>query len=621
MKRYLPTILAIGGLILFCLGSAYGLLLFLLAAMLCPFQLQPTLFAFPNNCNGRIINVSPSNGCTLTRADILGMTPNMFEAQGFTEIGMDKVYANLREARLAGYREHTLQALLMSRVTNIKGQLMKSKISPSESVILPYISRRQKRNINSNYWSITFGGKNPQAGQSGTPIGAWDLTVTNSPSPLANTLQNLDQYFLPGKYMVVEYQGANGTAYSLYYRILAAATVAGVCTVTVAPNYSDTGWLALSAAQQLPYQIGGATATSASRGAAQAGAIAYLGVNSVSDFESWGGQDVAENTNSLIHFFLQTSRLVHEYTDEYLRALNDALTSNYFKIFRQLPLAEQKRIQQAKYDRDMLNAAFEGQQINENQTVEGYRNLPQVVDPANPNCVLEYKSNALGFRTLLNNCGRILDHQNNQLNLDTLLQTLYLVMRAREADGTEVKVIDCMTDRFTAGMILDIMVQYYKQKYGVTTTRFYEPGKQLIFENQVELEYNLYQLPPEFGGYQLAVFTHKYFDDKIAASGGTISAPGAASGANRQRRLWFLDWTDIELGVAGTNSAVRRTNEADQLYNYVIRINAKHITLNSMTWTPIIEDPNRHYIVENFDGTQCPKLTVSGCTIPVVAPQ
>lgn len=556
--------------------------------------------AFPSNCEGRIINVSASNGCTLTRASISGMTPNDFEAQGFKEIGMDRVYAQLREARVAGYRENTLQTLLMSRISNVKGQLTKTKIPPSQSVILPYISRRQKRNINSNYWKIPSGAPAATAGQGDTPASARDLVIQNNPSTFGSSLQDLHRYFLPGKYMFVEYADAAGVAYRLQYKVLAAATVSDVTKVTVAPNYTAAGWGALTAAEKLPYQIGGVNG-----GNAQAGTIAYLGVNSVSDFESWRGQDVAENTNSLIHYFLQTSRLVHEYTDEYLQALNAALTSNYFRLFRQLPLAEQRRIQQAKYDRDMLNSAFFGQRIDENQTVETYTKLPQVVDPANPDCVLEYKSNALGFMTQLSDCNRCLDHQGNPLNLDTLLQTLYLVKRAREADGTEVDTIDCLTDRFTAGMINDIMIRYYEKKYGVTTTRFYNPGQALKFENQVMLNYNVYQLPPEFGGISLAVFWHQYFDDKLAAS----------SSANHARYLWFLDWTDIELGIAGTNSAVRRTNEADQLYNYVIKINVKHVTLDSMTWCPIIEDPNRHYVVRNFDGNECPSLTVSGCDV------
>ncbi len=612
MKRtfstVIPPLLCASGLLLICAGAPVGFALFCLGLLLClPRAMQPTLFSFPSNCEGRIINVSASTGCTLTRASILGMTPQDFEDQGFKEIGMDKVYATLREARVAGYRENSWQALLMSRITNIKGQMTKTSIGGNESVIIPYIQRRQRRNINANWWSITSGAATPGAGTGDTPASAWDLVVTNNPSTFASTLQNIEQYFLPGTTLFVEYAGSNNVAYSNAYKILAAKTTAGVTKVTVQPNYTDSGWLALSAAAKAVYQIGGAGG-----GNAQAGTIGFLGANSVSDLESWGGQDNAENTNSLLAFWPQTSRIVHEYTDEYLRALNAPMTSNWFKIFRQLPLAQQKARQQQLYDAKMLNSAWFGQRISEKQTVEGYRSLPTVVDPANPSCVLEYKANAIGFEQQLIDCSRSLDHQGNPLNLDSLLNAGFLVKRARQADGSigmdEEPTIDMITDPVTAGMIRDLMIAYYVKKYGVNNTRFYGPDKKLEFENQVMFKYNTYQIPDELGGYVLAVFSSEVLRDRLAASGG----------ANRQRFVFMLDWTDIELGMVGTNSAVRRTNEADQLYNYIIKINAKHITLNSATWCPIIEDPNRHYLVRNFANT-CPTLTVSGCSIP--APQ
>ena len=552
--------------------------------------------AFPSNCEGRIINVSPANGCTLTRADIVGMTPNDFEAQGMKEVGMDRVYANAREARIAGYRENTLQTLVTSRVTNIKNAVSRSKISATESVIIPFIPRRQKRNIQSNYWKVTAGAANSQAGKGGVHPGAWDITVTNSSSPYANTLQELHRYFLPGKAFFVEYVSgsrASSVAYRMQYKILGASTSGTTTKVTVEPNYSPDGWLSLSADDKLPYQIG-----TASGGAAATGAIGYLGSNSVSDYESWGGQDLAENTNSLIYHWPQTARIVYEYSDEFLKALDASLTSNYFKDFRQLRVAEARRIAQAKFDRDRLNTWFFGQRINEFQTVETYTRLPQVVDPANPSCVLQYKCNSLGFMTQLSDCSRVLNHQGNALNLNTLFGNLYLLKRAREADGTSVDTIDLMTDRFTAGAIHDAMIAFYKTKYGYTIERHFAPNQELRFEKEVLLNYNTYQVPPDYGGFQIAVFHHGFFDDKLSAMAGAVESTTIAGDPGRV--IWAIDWSDVELGVAGTNSKVRQTNEADELYKYVMKVNMKYVTMNSITECPIIEDPNRHHVVTNF---------------------
>ena len=103
---------------------------------------------FPNNCLPRVITVDPSTGCSLTRATIQGMTPQMFENLGTQEIGMERLISRAREARAAGVIESTLETLLMSRLGSIKGSLTKQNIGPNESVILPYFYKRQKRKNN-----------------------------------------------------------------------------------------------------------------------------------------------------------------------------------------------------------------------------------------------------------------------------------------------------------------------------------------------------------------------------------------------------------------------------------------------------------------------------------------
>lgn len=557
--------------------------------------------AFPTNCNPRIINVDASTGCTLTRASIIGMTPTTFEAQGFTEVKMDMVIQRAKEARVAGVIENTLEDLLMSRMANIKGSLMKAQIGASESVILPYIYRRQRQNINSNYWNVVTGAATPGAGQGGLHPGAWDLTVGLTSSPFASALVSLEQYFLPQKNVQVEYiNTTTNVLYNPMMQILASVNANSGATqrakITVIPPYTVSGWNALSAAAKLVYQP-------------TAGLVIVM-ANAISDYESWCYQDNAENTNKLLTFFLQTTREVHQYSDEYLLALNAALTSGYFKDFRELPLAQQKVIQHKKFVRDWMNSVFYGQAINEFQDPNTYTQLPTVVDPLNPSCTLEYKANALGCRTQLSNCGRVLDMQGAALNLNNgssgLFQAGYLLKRAREASGGTVDTIDWMTDRFTAGIILQVMQDYYKKKYGVDTTRFYQPNQKLMFVDQVMATYNLYQLPPDDGGYNFAVFTDPFFDDKLISF--------AAAQQNAGRVMWGIDWTDFQLGIAGTNSATRQTNVAADLYNCIIRPNVRHFQHNSTTWTTILEDVNRHLIVQNF-AAGCPTITVAGCSV------
>jgi len=548
--------------------------------------------AFPSNCDGRVILADPSTGCTLTRATIKGMTPADFEAQDVKEVGMDRLITRAKEARVAGVIESTLETLLMSRMAPIKNALTKQSISGSDSVILPYIYMRQKRNINSNYFLVETGAANPSAGSNGIPASAWDITLKKHASPYATSLPTLERYFLPGKYIVVEwFKSDTKVAYSTQLKVISAvnADAGGVfkAKVTVEPNVSAATWAGFDATAKGPYQ--------------PATGLAYNLANSVSDYESWCYNDVAENTNKLLTFWLQTSRETHQYNDEYLKALNAALTSGYFKDFRQLPLAEQKRLQHKKFLRDWINSVFYGQRIDDNQTVEGYRSLPQVKDPANPNCTLEYKANALGFQQQLTDCTRVGDSAGAQLNLDVVAADGYDLKRAREADGTSIDTIDWMTDRWTAGNILELMQAYYKAKYGIDTTRYYQPNQALVHEKEVLMPYNIYQLPPDLGGYNMAVFHDSYFDDKltafVASSGG--AAPAGDLG-NRGRVLWGVDWSDFLLGIVASSSVQRQTNTADNLYNCIIKPNISHYMLNSVMWTSILQDPARHLIRHNF---------------------
>lgn len=554
--------------------------------------------AFPGNCGVRILNVDASCGCTLTRASVEGMTPQMFEDQGLKEVYMDRVIARAVEAKAVGVVENTLEMLLMGRFANIKGQLQTQKVS-NESIILPYVYRRQKRNINSNYWRVIAGVATTGAGTGAIPASAMDLTLTNTQSPWASALVGLENYFLPGKYIQIETLGSGGEAVAPQFRILSSVNANGGgqerAKITVQPNVTDTEWAAMSAAEKAVYQVDDG--------------IAFVLANSVSDYESWCYNDVAENTRNLLAFWLQTSRETFCYNDEYLKALNHALMSNFFRDFRMLPLAEQKRIQALKARRDWFNSIFYGQEIDEHQTVEGYASLPKVRDPNNPDCVLEYKANALGFKTQLQKCGRYLDHQGNPLSLDFLLEIGYNLKRSREASGGTVDTIDLMTDRFTAGAILELFAGdngFYKKKYGVSTTRFYQPGQRLQFAPNVNLIYNLYELPPDLGGYNLAVFTHPYFDDKISAFDPALQ--------NRGRTAWLIDWSDLTIGIAGTSSVSRRQPdpETSALYACVIQANINHYQLNSTRWTAILEDPTRHYIIDNFSSA-CPTLTVDPC--------
>jgi hypothetical protein len=109
-------------------------------------------------------------------------------------------------------------------------------------------------------------------------------------------------------------------------------------------------------------------------------------------------------------------------------------------------------------------------------------------------------------------------------------------------------------------------------------------------------------------GIQLAVFHDQYFDDLISA---TPKSDGSNNDfQSRSRALWMLDWSDIKLGIAGTNSVTRKNPSPEVMDAYRCRMNAviKEYSLRSTTWTTMLDRPERHLIIQNF-GSGAPTVT------------
>lgn len=554
--------------------------------------------AFPtDNCTPRMISVDDSCGCTLTRAGIRAFTKQDFEDQNNKEVQMDRIIAQTKEARLAGVRERSLTDLLLSRHV----ALDEGKSSGSPSVIAPFTLVPRRNVVNANYFGVVSGNGTVTCTTGGTTThnGAWELKVNTGTSTFKSALKDLGKFFIPGMYVNVEFrdQANSNAAVSSQFKIVAACSLVESseerALVVLEPNITSGAYDSLSTAAKKLYKPDGDSL----------GTLMIL-ANSVSDYESYCHNPPSVHDITLIEYWQQTMRWTHCFNDEYVKALQAPLTSNYWKKFKMLPLAQQRKQQEMFMEHSFYNTVFYGDAINEKQTVEGYMDLPKVMDPNDTDCHLEYKANTHGIRKQLNDCGRISDSSGAALSLDTLFNTLYLLKRNRETTSGTIDVIDAMTDRMTASNIRSAMHAYYVKKYGMDTPRMYiQPGQKLSYNGVTVLESNIYDIPDE--GVQLAVFTDPYFDDRLAAFDTDNKAVG--------RGLWLLDWSDIDINVIKTKSVKRQTNVADDLYNCVIQPNVNHYILNSKTFEVRVGDTNRHALIENFSGA-CPAVSAAACT-------
>lgn len=557
-------------------------------------------------CLPRVISVTSSCGCTLTAASIKGMTPGEMENLSNKEIDLARVIANAAEAKALGVQERGLATLLRSSVKDIKPALQKKSID-EQSIILPYIQRRQRSVINANYFNAEAGIATPGAGTGAIPASAWDLTVNLGNSPWKSPLTNIERYFLPGSTLIVLTWASdvNKTARTLQFTVYASvnANSGGVqkAKITIYPNVSSAAWAGFTSPQKLVYQ--------------PTFGVVQTGANNVADRESWCYNQPADLSQKIIVNWIQTTRESRCITESYKKMLDlimQGKVNEYQRGFVNMPLADQNKRQAQLSEDAWMRSVWYNQRINELQEPETYDQLPTVTDVEDTNCVHGYKANALGLRTMLTDCQRVVDNSAGTLSLDYIFDQIYYLKRNREADGDSVSVIDVMTDRLTAMQINDVMSKYYKARYGWDTTRFAKIGEKITHDGLVMFNYNLYDIPDS--GLQLAVFWDPFFDDMLAATPSNVGA--ATDFKSRNRQLWFIDWSDVSIGIAGTMSVTRKQPdpETNVLYKCVMQANPTEYNLRSTKWTTMLDRPARHLLIENFNGN-CPNVTAHGCTV------
>ena len=563
----------------------------------------------------QLVSVTPQRGCTLTNASITGLTPENFKALAGTETNLAQVIASSAEAKILGVKESNLSILLKSSIKNLKGSLNKVRFD-EQSVILPYIQRRQRRRLNANYWRINAGTTCSDAGSVvdgvSIPTDAIDITFDLGDSPWkshenasgdkAGGPRELERYFLSGSTLIVHTWdsnvGAAQTGATIHYQIVRSVN-------------SDTSTLRQATVTLFPL---GKSAP----GFIPVYGIGVLAANNISDYEAWcENQPADQNLGLLVNWFQTTreSRVTSQVYRETLQKILDGKINPWDQTFNFLSIAEQNKRAAQLSERAWLNSVFFNDYLSSAQTPETYTSLPTVSDPEDPTCTLEYKANALGIYTMLNEKGRVKDMDGGVIDFITFFEDLYELKRHREADGDSIQVIDVMTDRETANYLFELFTKYFKTRYGWSTDRFAKLNQKLTYNNLVSFEYDLYDIPD--ASCQLAVFRDQFFDDQIFAYKYADNAgpdQGAVGGTNltgaaddqdfktRARCLWALDWSDIQVGVGGTSSVTRKSPdpETDRLYKCRISSNSTEHNLRSTKWTTFLDRPDRHLLIQNF---------------------
>jgi len=547
----------------------------------------------------RVIDVTASNDGSLTKANIEAMTPQKIVDLSDVALAESEMYRQMTVSRLSGVKQSPIFDLLLSRMKDVTPEFREDG-PKGQTYLRPYILRKVEDIVNGNNFEIVAGEADPDAGNvvNGVqhPTHSWKITVKSKSlgkaedAKLAYTdsgIKNIGRYFLRGQTVVVLNLSGGAVNEPMFKIIDKTSRVAGdgseVADVIIEPNRTSAWWADGDNAALLPNWK-------------PTNGVVMIGTNSVSDYESWAENEPVDHSERAVAHWMQTCRFTRCYDDLYEDHLNRIMNGEinaYLAAFKELPMAEQNRRMYDIYQKKMLATLLYGQPINEKQTVEGYKDLPQVLDPRNNNGLIEYKAHMLGIFTQYGAADRRIDYEGGDFDINVFEEQVYALKRHREAAKTgSVDSIDFICDKNTANRFKWVMADYYKKRYNISWSRDFAPNQKIEFGQQTMWNYNTYEL--EEAQCEINIITEPSLTDhKMKFTGGL---------ASRGNMMAAIDWEDIELGMGNSARRVSKTPdlETDPDFKHVIKAIIGHCEMESNQLTAIVGDPNRHLMIENF---------------------
>jgi hypothetical protein len=507
---------------------------------------------------------------------------------------LNALLATQFEIKACGSKQNGLYDFLMSNKRMMGNKKIVLPLGPGNSEIAPFVLANQHSVINNEYWSVV---------NLFVAGGVYTIHLRSRASIPID-----ERWFTPGATLFVNGRSAAGTALRGAFLITGSqtSTFGGNSTVLVsATAQNDTlGWVAKAA-------FSGFTG-----GSPMSAGWAVRGTANVQDVERWCYNRPALNDRKHVPFWWETDRYTmctDQLYESWFKRLQDG--NEYFRLFGDVDATQRNKQLGDLWQREWLNKFFWNKRISTNQTLASYRSLAQVTTwsnvtqglytPGEGRCVGR-KANAIGAYEQLAECGQVFDLQNQTLNLVELFENLiYPIWRARGDQGIPNQTIEIFTDSFTASQIQRGMIEYYNTRSDGLARFNIDTNKVMMGQmGRLGFNYDTYKL--QYPIVDIRIVTHPFFDDMAtAAVAENIGSTG--------RFLWILDFTSIYPGVITSNRKVHRTGEIEELakvdqdYACVMENPTQEISLNSLTWTAVVECPATSAIVENFNANAIPE--------------
>jgi hypothetical protein len=480
------------------------------------------------------------------------------------------------EIKSCGAKVNGLYEFIMANKVNMGHKVNTRKLSGGVLAIEPFVMAAQKTIINNVYFTATNGQSNG---------GNWQIDV------VSQTGIPLDvRWFPPGLRVFISGKTAGGTKTETAWKVISANVVSTVIRLVMSSENAGSF-------------LADAKVTSPTTGVLRRGTV------NVNDYEKFCDQIPGLNPNKDVPFFVETTRYTmcwDELYDKYqtlLRA-NNPMYAKYGDV----EAVELNKQIGADFQRRFTEAFFFEKPISDNQTINNYTSLDQITTfassplylPSSEGRCIGYRANATGAYEQLAQCGRVFDLQGKQLDLPELFGELYNIARVRDQNGEETQTIDLFMDSAFAGLFHRAMVSYYDDQSGGNFRMVLDLGQAKLGQNgPLGFRFNTYRLIwPQLN---IAVITHNYFDDLVSAHT-TVSTALTPVG----RSIWVLDFAGIYPGIIESNRVVNNTGdlarlaEVDDSFACVMKNPTQKVTLNSVTYTVVVECPAASAIFENI---------------------
>lgn len=485
------------------------------------------------------------------------------------------------EIKQCGETQAGLFDFLMANKVNMSKRVVAHGRESGLLQIAPFIKARQYSPINNEYWIFTEG--------SSAGAGDWAVTVTTGGNVPADV-----RSFPVGINVYLNGAGEGGAATRTAYKVLA-----------VTDNSDDTLTLNLTA-------LNSNSNLEAAKIANPVSGYLTRGGNNVSDYEKDCAEMPAYLNKKLVPFWVKTTRWSMCKSSKYDQYRQLAMENNVlFREFGDVPEAEKNRQLAADFQKRWTQDFFWGKALP-NQNLADYDQLDDIqtfLDETSNlgvdgDVCVGKRAEPVGVYEQMAECGRVVDLLGEALNLPALFEAFYHIIRVRTSQNDNNRIIDVFTDTRTAELINRAMWQYYSSK--ITNS----DGDSILRANR-SVEGPTSSKKAEFGfiyrsyeldwpaGVTMNVITHYAFDDEL-------SVAQDAGVADTARRLWVLNFANIYPGIIASNRVVQNTGDLKTLasvnpdFACVMKVHTRQQTLNSVTFTTVLECPSGNLIIENF---------------------